>query len=265
MRHSRRRRNPVLTPEQVFSAVLADLAEENPELAAYAYENAQYFITYADKEIGDNRGSLTEDEAVDQIRSTGKGISKADEKIAIDCIQNYASPQARPADLINRFLALLSAVGPENTNRALIEFGVLARRHGFTTKGPLEITTEEVKKIVGYPECDDPMGGNTAHIEAFVDWMQSDWLEKAKKRAKGFALRRPPIAYEKRSQVARESEPEPERPAPRGKTGRPRSALMGGGPVDTGRGGRRGGGRRGRRGWDEDDWIAWEEGQANKD
>jgi hypothetical protein len=185
MRHNRKRRNPVLTPERVFSAVLADLSEENSELAAYAYQNAPYFIDYARRAVGDG-GSFTDDELIEQIRSTGQGISRKDENIARDCM-SAIRPQARPADLLDRFLTLLSDAGTDAENRALIEFGLLARRYGFTVSDPMEITVEEAKEIVGYPECDEPTGGNAAHIAAFVEWTQSDWLKKAKRRAKGFA------------------------------------------------------------------------------
>jgi hypothetical protein len=282
MRHNRRRKNPVLTPEQVFSAVLADLSAEDSELAAYAYQNAPYFIDYARKAVGDG-GSLTDDELIEQIRSTGQGISREDENIARDCM-SAISPQARPADLLNRFLTLLSDAGTDAENRALIEFGLLARRYGFTVSDPMEITVEEAKEIVGYPECDEPTGGNAAHIAAFVEWTQSDWTEKAKKRAKGFGPSKrlrgrleaterflgpdwvPDIDSPEAAAIAQEDFDRWSARRPR----RPRrtlmGGLMGGGPVDT-RGGRRGGrgGRRSRRGWDEDDWIAWEEEQANKD
>lgn len=259
MRQNRRRRNPVLTPDQVFSAVLADLSIDDPELAKFAYQNAAYFIEYARKAVGDG-GSLTEDELIEQIRTTGRGISKRDEKIARDCM-SAISPQARPADLIHRYLAFLESQGTENENRDLIEFGVLAYRYGFTTNSPLEITKEEAYEIVGYPECDEPAGGNADHIAAFVEWMQSDWMKKAEKRAEGFGQREQP---EDTFTIEPEQPPTPiRRRHPR--HGQP-GILMGGGPVDTGRGGRRRrGGRRSRRDWDEDDWIDWAEGQANKD
>lgn len=269
MRHNRRRRNPVLTPEQVFSAVLADLSAEDSELAAYAYQNAPYFIDYARKAVGDG-GSLTDDELIEQIRSTGKGISQEDEKIARDCMAAIP-PQARPADLLDRFLVLDSVEGTDAENRALIEFGLLARRYGFTVSDPMEITVEEAKEIVGYPECDETTGGNAAHIAAFVEWTQSDWMEKAKKRAEGFGPSKRSVSDKATERGLRPDRlpdiDSPERKAiadqfDRWAASRPRRTI-GGGSIRIG-GGRRGG-RRSRRGWDEDDWINWAEGQANKD
>lgn len=270
MRHNRRRINPVLTPEQVFSAVLADLSAEDSELAAYAYQNAPYFIDYARRAVGDG-GSLTDDELIEQIRSTGKGISREDEKIARDCMAAIP-PQARPADLLGRFLVLDSVEGTDAENRALIEFGLLARRYGFTVSDPMEITVEEAKEIVGYPECDETTGGNAAHIAAFVEWTQSDWMEKAKKRAEGFGPSKRSVSDKATERGLRPDwvpdDESPEKKATADQISRRdrrklMDALMGGGPVNT-RGGRRGG-RRSRRGWDEDDWINWAEGQANKD
>jgi len=254
MRHNRRRRNPVLTPDQVFSAVLADLSIDDPELAAFAYQNAPYFIEYARKAVGDG-GSLTEDELIEQIRSTGAGISEEDESIVRDCMKNYVSPQARPADLLDRFLRFLKSEGAETENRDLIEFGVLAYRYGFTTNNALEITKEEAYEIVGYPECDEPVGGNADHIAAFVEWMQSDWLKKAKKRAEGFAPPKRKVSDKAAEWDARfgAGSVEDWLPSGRGISGkrpaspsksprRPRRTLMGGG-LNISRGGRRGGRR----------------------
>ena len=238
MRHNRRRRNPVLTPDQVFSAVLADLSIDDPELAKFAYQNASYFIEYARKAVGDG-GSLTEDELIEQIRTTGRGISKRDEKIARDCM-SAISPQARPADLIHRYLAFLESQGTENENRDLIEFGVLAYRYGFTTNSPLEITEEEAHEIVGFPSyCSDPSIGKEEYIRAFVDWNISEWMKKAEKRAEGFGQREQP-------EDTFTIEPEP--PQAKIQRTKPRrrqlGILMGGGPVNTRGGRRRRGGRR---------------------
>jgi len=205
------RRNAKITPSQVFAAVLRDLKQTNPELAKAAYENSPYYLEFAEKHLAKvGAGEVTEDEIIDQIRFTGKGISDTDRKRVEACLAPYAWPQAKPADIMGLYMAWAEAEGTERERYAMLDIANRAHRYGYISKEPLEITAEDLHEMIGFPECEKlPRNGNQEHMKAYLRYFQSRWYEQAKKRADHRVVYR----------VSKEKTPAFEPPKPKKKLG----------------------------------------------
>ena len=177
----RSRRNPVVTPSEVFSDVLAELTESDPDLAHYAYTNSAYFLAFVKNYIGD-RGRGSEAEQIGRIEATGRGATATEKQQARDCTGAFNYPQGTPGALIARYLDWRDAQGSDRERFMLNEAADVMHQHGFTAKDPFDVTVADLIAAVGYPECDD---APSPRVAAYVRFLQSDWMRRAYARIAG--------------------------------------------------------------------------------